>query len=59
MTSPYAIYDDDISSFGYSELYDHHDAEGFIKLFSLPYKIKAHCLGAGQNKKTIGHKIAK
>jgi argininosuccinate synthase len=44
MESPYAIYDEDISSFGYSELYDHHDAEGFIKLFSLPYKIKAHCL---------------
>jgi argininosuccinate synthase len=59
MTSPYAIYDDDISSFGYSELYDHHDAEGFIKLFSLPYKIKAHCLGAGQNKKSLMSKIAK
>ena len=59
MTSPYAMYDDDISSFGYSELYDHHDAEGFIKLFSLPYKIKAHCLGAGQNKKTVMNKIAK
>jgi argininosuccinate synthase len=59
MTSPYAIYDDNISSFGYSELYDHHDAEGFIKLFSLPYKIKAHCLGAGQNKKSLMSKIAK
>lgn len=59
MTSPYAIYDDDISSFGFSELYDHHDAEGFIKLFSLPYKIKAHCLGAGQNKKSLISKIAK
>ncbi|MDP3387807.1 MAG: argininosuccinate synthase [Eubacteriales bacterium] len=59
MTSPYAIYDDNISSFGYSELYDHHDAEGFIKLFSLPYKIKAHCLGAGQNKKTLMSKMAK
>jgi len=59
MTSPYAIYDDNISSFGYSELYDHHDAEGFIKLFSLPYKIKANCFGAGQNKKPVMSKIAK
>jgi argininosuccinate synthase len=36
-----ALYDEGISSFGASELYDHKDAEGFIKLFSLPYKIKA------------------
>ncbi|MDT8715194.1 argininosuccinate synthase [Clostridium sp. 19966] len=35
------LYDEGISSFGASELYDHKDAEGFIKLFSLPYKIKA------------------
>lgn len=39
--APYALYDEDISSFGASELYDHKDAEGFIKIFSLPYKIKA------------------
>ena len=36
-----ALYDEGISSFGASELYDHKDAEGFIKLFSLPSKIKA------------------
>ncbi|SMC24398.1 argininosuccinate synthase [Clostridium acidisoli DSM 12555] len=36
-----ALYDEGISSFGASDLYDHKDAEGFIKLFSLPYKIKA------------------
>lgn len=35
------LYDEGISSFGASELYDHKDSEGFIKLFSLPYKIKA------------------
>jgi len=39
--SPYALYDEGISSFGASDLYDHKDAEGFINLFSLPSKIKA------------------
>lgn len=39
--SPYALYDEGISSFGASELYSHKDSEGFINLFSLPYKIKA------------------
>ncbi|WP_163191672.1 argininosuccinate synthase [Clostridium thermarum] len=39
--TPNALYDEGISSFGASELYDHKDSEGFIKLFSLPYKIKA------------------
>ncbi|MCY6484340.1 argininosuccinate synthase [Clostridium aestuarii] len=41
MESPYALYDEGISSFGASELYDHKDAEGFIKLFGLPSKINA------------------
>ncbi|MCX7695252.1 MAG: argininosuccinate synthase [Caloramator sp.] len=36
-----ALYDKEISSFGFSELYNHKDAEGFIKLFGLPVKIKA------------------
>lgn len=36
-----ALYDEGISSFGASELYSHKDAEGFIKIFSLPTKIKA------------------
>ena len=37
----HALYDDKISSFGASDMYDHKDAEGFIKLFSLPTKISA------------------
>lgn len=41
MESPCALYDESISSFGASDLYDHKDAEGFIKLFSLPSKINA------------------
>lgn len=36
-----ALYDESISSFGNSELYDHKDAEGFINLFTLPLKINA------------------
>ncbi|MCR3760067.1 argininosuccinate synthase [Clostridium felsineum] len=36
-----ALYDESISSFGASDLYDHKDAQGFINLFSLPSKIKA------------------
>ncbi|WP_125154348.1 argininosuccinate synthase [Clostridium rectalis] len=36
-----ALYDETISSFGESKLYSHKDAEGFIKLFELPYKIKS------------------
>lgn len=38
--SPYALYDKGVSSFGSSDMYDHKDAEGFIKLFSLSSKIK-------------------
>ena len=37
----HALYDESISSFGDSELYDHKDAEGFINLFTLPLKINA------------------
>ncbi len=39
--SPHALYDEDVSSFGASDMYNHKDAEGFIKLFSLPSKINA------------------
>ncbi|HEY5575987.1 MAG TPA: argininosuccinate synthase [Clostridiaceae bacterium] len=39
--TPYALYDESISSFGASELYSHKDAEGFINLFGLPSKIAA------------------
>lgn len=39
--SPFALYDEGISSFGASELYDHKDSEGFINLFGLPTKINS------------------
>ncbi|KEI00235.1 argininosuccinate synthase [Clostridium botulinum] len=41
MESPNALYEESISSFGASDLYNHKDAEGFISLFGLPYKINA------------------
>lgn len=37
-----ALYDEGISSFGDSELYNHKDAEGFINIFTLPLKIDAY-----------------
>ncbi len=40
-TSPYSLYDESLASFTTGELYDHHDAEGFITLFGLPLKVRA------------------
>ncbi|MCL1912430.1 MAG: argininosuccinate synthase [Eubacteriaceae bacterium] len=40
-TSPYSLYNEEISSFTTGELYDHHDAEGFTKLFGLSLKTRA------------------
>lgn len=40
-TSPYSLYDEDIASFTTGDLYDHHDAEGFINLFGLSTKVRA------------------
>ena len=31
-TSPYSLYNESIASFTTGDLYDHHDAEGFINL---------------------------
>lgn len=40
-TSPYSLYNENIASFTTGDLYDHHDAEGFINLFGLPLKVRA------------------
>ena len=40
-TSPYSLYNESIASFTTGDLYDHHDAEGFIKLFGLSCKVRA------------------
>ncbi|MCI9319097.1 MAG: argininosuccinate synthase [Lachnospiraceae bacterium] len=40
-TSPYTLYNESIASFTTGDLYDHHDAEGFINLFGLSCKVRA------------------
>lgn len=40
-TSPYSLYNESLASFTTGDLYDHHDAQGFITLFGLPLKVRA------------------
>jgi len=40
-TSPYSLYSESLASFTTGDLYDHHDAEGFINLFGLSMKVRA------------------
>ena len=40
-TSPYSLYSESLASFTTGDLYDHHDASGFITLFGLPLKVRA------------------
>ena len=39
--APFSLYSETLASFTTGELYDHHDAEGFINLFGLPLKVRA------------------
>ena len=39
-TSPYSLYSESLASFTTGDLYDHHDADGFITLFGLPLKVR-------------------
>jgi len=39
--SPYSLYNQNLASFTTGDLYDHHDAEGFINLFGLSMKVRA------------------
>ena len=50
-TSPYSLYSESLASFTTGELYDHHDAEGFINLFGLPLKVRAMKLQALEENK--------
>ena len=36
-----SLYNESLASFTTGDLYDHHDAEGFITLFGLPLKVRA------------------
>ena len=40
-TSPYSLYSESLAFFTTGDLYDHHDADGFITLFGLPLKVRA------------------
>lgn len=39
--SPYTLYNENIASFTTGDLFDHHDAEGFINLYGLSLKVRA------------------
>ena len=41
VTSPYSLYDEELSTFGRDEVYNQADAAGFINLFGLPLKVRA------------------
>ena len=41
MKSPHSLYSEEIATFGEEDVYDQHDAEGFINLFGLPIKVRA------------------
>ncbi len=40
-SSPYSLYSESLASFTTGDMYDHHDATGFITLFGLPLKVRA------------------
>jgi argininosuccinate synthase len=40
-TSPYTLYSEELASFTTGDLYDHKDAQGFIKLFGLSMEVRA------------------
>lgn len=42
--SPYSLYNESLASFTTGDLYDHHDADGFITLFGLPLEVRARVL---------------
>ena len=50
-TSLYSLYSESLASFTTGDLYDHHDAEGFITLFGLPLKVRAMKLQEAEAKK--------
>ncbi|MBR3607681.1 MAG: argininosuccinate synthase [Lachnospiraceae bacterium] len=49
-SSPYSLYNESIASFTTGDLYDHHDAEGFINLFGLSCKVRAMKLQEAEKK---------
>ncbi len=56
-TSPYSLYSESLASFTTGELYDHHDADGFITLFGLPLKVRAMKMAEVEKAKAEGKTI--
>ncbi|ROR30570.1 argininosuccinate synthase [Mobilisporobacter senegalensis] len=50
-TSPYSLYNESIASFTTGDLYNHHDAEGFINLFGLSLKVRAMKMAEAEKNK--------
>ena len=48
-SSPYSLYSESLASFTTGDMYDHHDADGFITLFGLPLKVRALKLMAAKD----------
>ena len=48
-TSPYSLYNESLASFTTGDMYDHHDASGFITLFGLPLKVRAMKMQEAKN----------
>ena len=40
-TSPFSLYSESLASFTTGDMYDHHDAAGFIRLWGLPLEVRA------------------
>ncbi len=61
--SPYSLYNEEFATFSADEVYNQHDAEGFINLFTLPLKIRAiqrqSLEGVPESQKALGQKILK
>ncbi len=49
-TSPYSLYNESLASFKTGDLYDHHDAQGFITLFGLSTKVRAMKMAEAERK---------
>ncbi len=49
--SPYSLYNESLASFTTGDLYDHHDAGGFITLFGLSSKVRAIKMQSIKDKK--------
>jgi argininosuccinate synthase len=48
--SPRSLYRQDLATFGEGMAYDHADAEGFIRLFGLPERVRALTRGSSEKK---------